>query len=156
MIEAQARYIAALADAVHRARATGSPINVQPDPARLAAFNEEVQRVLKTMAFNSPNCTSWYKNDKGLITNNWSGTVIEYQERCSAIDWNDYEIAGPGREAFERERGRGKTQIGRVIEETQVSDAVLAVLGAVASAAVVLGGVAWRNPRLLRTITGSA
>jgi len=157
MIEAQARYIAALAAAVQHARTASSPISITPNPTRLAAFNDEVQRKLKTLAFNSPSCTSWYKNENGLITNNWSGTVIEYQDRCAVVDWMaDFDVDGPGKAVFAREMARSKTQIGRVVEETQVSDGALTVLGVLASAALVVGGMAWRNPRLLKSIMGTA
>lgn len=156
MIEAQARYIAALVQAVQHARTSQSAISLTPNLARLNAYNDEIQRTLKTMAFNSPNCTSWYKNDKGLITNNWSGTVVEYQNRCDAVEWADYDVMGPGSEAFGRETARDKVHLGRVVEETQVSDRALTVLGALASAAVVVGGLAWRNPKILRAITGAA
>ncbi|MDN8907674.1 hypothetical protein Q0O77_15295, partial [Staphylococcus aureus] len=79
------------------------------------------------------NCGSWYKNKDGKITNNWSGTVIEYQDMLSKLDWDDFETTdalGAKRSASQVVFGDGKkeTKIGRVREETLVSNTAL-VLG---------------------------
>ena len=92
-----------------------------------------------------PSCNSWYKNEAGLITNNWSGTVVEYQQMLSRVDYDDYDAEGSGA-AIVREK-RSHT-VGRVVEESQVSDTTLMVMGLLSTAAVV-GGFLFRNPRYL-------
>ena len=37
---------------------------------------------------------SWYKNDSGKITNNWSGPTIEYWWRTRKVDFRDYREVG--------------------------------------------------------------
>jgi cation diffusion facilitator CzcD-associated flavoprotein CzcO len=80
MIEAQSRYINTLIDPVLRPRAKDGSLCLQPEPQRIASYNADVQERLGKTAFADPGCNSWYKNDKGIITNNWYGTVVEYQK----------------------------------------------------------------------------
>jgi hypothetical protein len=148
MIEAQSRYIAALIKEVLRSRSSsteGGGLAILPRPARVAEYNEMIQAVLRKSSFADPNCTSWYKNEEGLITNNWSGTVVDYQKMVSKVDWSDYDVEGEGAE----ELGEGAvTELGRVVEETWMSYGTigLGVLGL----AVVAGGVMLRNSGRLR------
>ncbi|KAF2678189.1 flavin-binding monooxygenase-like protein, partial [Lentithecium fluviatile CBS 122367] len=148
MIEAQSRYLNTLVSAVLDARQRGEPIGLMPKQRKTDAFNEKIQEVLKRSSFADPNCGSWYKNAEGRITNNWSGTVVEYQEVLSRIDWEDFEVTAGGEgkrqgavSASKVVFGDGKmeTRIGRVREETVVSNAGL-VMGAVSVTAL---GVAW-------------
>jgi hypothetical protein len=80
MIEAQSRYLNTLVSAVLDAQGRGSRIGIMPKQDRTDAYNEMIQEVLKNSSFADPKCGSWYKNKEGKITNNWSGTVIEYQK----------------------------------------------------------------------------
>lgn len=148
MIEAQSRYINALVTPVLEAKRQGQSLSLKPKKRRLEAYNEAVQAVLKNSSFADPNCNSWYKNEAGLITNNWSGTVIDYQKQLSKVDWEDYEIEGFGEDVL---REKKETSIGRVVEETWISDAAIAVLG-VASMAVVAAGWLARNPRYMPSL----
>ncbi|KAH8719282.1 flavin-binding monooxygenase-like protein [Phaeosphaeriaceae sp. PMI808] len=98
MIEAQSRYLNALVGAVLDARGRGVRIGVVPREERTEVFNREMQEVLGRSSFADGNCASWYKNEEGRITNNWSGTVVEYQEVLSRVDWEDYEsLEGKGK-----------------------------------------------------------
>lgn len=54
-------------------------------------YNDELQINLKETAF-STSCSSWYKNAKGKIINNWSGTVAEYQSLVEKFDIDDYTV----------------------------------------------------------------
>ncbi|KAK0931594.1 hypothetical protein LTR29_016319 [Friedmanniomyces endolithicus] len=146
MIESQSRYINGLIKPVLEARRRGEGLSLAPRVERVEAYNEEVQRVLKESSFNDPSCNSWYKNEAGLITNNWSGTVVEYQQMLSKVDYEDYDTEGSGA-AIVREK-RSHT-VGRVVEESQVSDTTFVVMGLLSTAAVV-GGFLFRNPRYLR------
>ena len=146
MIEAQSRYLSTLVSAVLHARTQNNPIGLMPTSPRTAAFNAQIQSILQTSSFADPNCGSWYKNKEGRITNNWSGTVIEYQELLSKVDWGDFETTEGGKGAVKESAskvvfggGTQETKIGRVHEETRVSNAAI-VLGVVRT---VLAGAAW-------------
>jgi hypothetical protein len=143
MIEAQSRYLNALVSAVLDARNRGQRLGLMPRQDRTDAFNEQMQEVLRESSFADPKCGSWYKNKEGKITNNWSGTVVEYQEVLSKVDWEDFEtssVRDGGKSASKVVFGSGKqeTKIGRVREETLVSNKVLALgtLSAVAAGAM--------------------
>lgn len=144
MIEAQSRYLNTLVSAVLDARNRNTRIGLMPKQVRTDAFNDKIQAILEKSSFADPNCGSWYKNKDGKITNNWSGTVVEYQEMLSRVDWDDFETTdalGGKRDASKVVFGGGKkeSRIGRVREETLVSNTAL-VLGAVST---VLAGAAW-------------
>jgi cation diffusion facilitator CzcD-associated flavoprotein CzcO len=82
MIEAQSRYINALIKEVLAAKEGNETLVILPDAKRLNEFNENIQAKLQQSSFADPECSSWYKNEEGVITNNWSGTVVEYQKVC--------------------------------------------------------------------------
>jgi hypothetical protein len=146
MIEAQSRYINALISPILSRRRCRQnthqdllpPISLRPDPTVLESFNRTLQSTLQTSAFADPNCQSWYKNEQGLITNNWSGTVVEYQKILENVVWSDYIIEGDDDDGQESQAlsKKGKSRIGRVREETVLSGSVLGVLGMVAVVAV--------------------
>lgn len=137
MIEAQSRYINTLISPVLAARKQGKKLALQPKPSRMQEYNAQVQQRLSHSAFADPNCQSWYKNEDGLITNNWCGTVVEYQDLLSRVEWGDYELQGSGEAVLE---GRKQDRIGRVREETVVSNTVLAAGLSVLSVGLVAAG----------------
>ncbi|KAF1847357.1 flavin-binding monooxygenase-like protein [Cucurbitaria berberidis CBS 394.84] len=152
MIEAQSRYLNTLVSAVLDGRNRGNRVGLMPKQRRTDEFNDQIQEILKKSSFADPACQSWYKNKEGRITNNWSGTVVEYQEMLSKVDWEDFETTGLRNEngvtgagtnvsASRVVFGSGKqeTKIGRVHEETSVSNTVLA-LGTLSAVAA---GAAW-------------
>jgi hypothetical protein len=163
MIEAQSRYLNTLVSAVLDARNRGQRMGLMPKADRTHEWNEETQQVLKKSSFADPKCMSWYKDKEGRITNNWSGTVVEYQEVLSKVDWTDFETtatsaASPAHSSddgvmVERNgtaagvsaskvvfgTGKQETKIGRVREETMVSNTTL-VLGTLSAVAA---GAAW-------------
>lgn len=145
MIEAQSRYLNTLVSAVLDARNRGQRVGLMPTQRRTDEFNDKIQEVLQKSSFADPACQSWYKNKEGRITNNWSGTVVEYQEVLSKVSWDDFETTGKtqnvGVSASKVVFGSGKqeTKIGRVVEETTISNTAL-VLGTLSAAAA---GVAW-------------
>jgi len=145
MIEAQSRYINALIKEVLRAKVEGKSLTITPKKEKVEEYNETIQKVLRNSSFADPNCISWYKNEEGLITNNWSGTVIDYQKMVSKVDWSDYNVSGNGAEGL----GEGKTtKIGRVVEETRVSYRTMGLTAL--SVLAVAGGIALRNSGRLR------
>lgn len=60
MIESQSRYINALIGSVLEARMEGKTLSMTVKPARVDAYNEKVQGVLRNSSFADPNCNSWY------------------------------------------------------------------------------------------------
>ena len=144
MIEAQSRYLNGLISPVLKARSQGKSFTIRPKSARVQAYNEAIQQRLNKMSFAASNCQSWYKTEEGLITNNWAGTVVEYQKQLSAIDWADYDVSGSGAEEY----ANGKLQIGRVVEETILGRWMLGLTAA--SVLAIAGGLALRAPRLLK------
>lgn len=144
MIEAQSRYLNELVRAVLDARHRGERIGIMPKQSKTDVFNEKIQAILSKSSFADPKCGSWYKTKDGKITQNWSGTVVEYQEVLSKVDWEDFEVTGGNRSGQSASKvvfgdGKKKTRIGRVKEETSVSNLGL-LAGAVSVAAV---GAAW-------------
>lgn len=137
MIEAQSRYLNALISAMLSARKQTLSLSIRPKPQRVHSYNTHLQSELSALAFADPNCQSWYKTTEGLITNNWSKNVVDYQEMIAQVNWDDYEIEGDGRKVLEN---RKVDRIGRVKEETLVSNGVLGVMGVVSVVAVVAAG----------------
>lgn len=145
MIEMQSRYLNALIKPVLDARKQGKSLSLRPRHDKTEAYNVKVQAALKESSFNDPNCNSWYKNEAGLITNNWSGTVVEYQKLLSTVDYRDYETEGSGKSIVQE---RPTSKVGRVVEETQISNQVVLALGVLSTAALV-GGFLIRNSKYL-------
>ena len=98
MIEAQSRYINTLVGEVMRAREQGKTLALKPKPGALKSYNNRIQDILRRTSFADPNCNSWYKRDDGVITNNWSGTVVDYQRELSKVRWQDYISEGTGKD----------------------------------------------------------
>ncbi|KAL9604618.1 MAG: hypothetical protein Q9219_000338 [cf. Caloplaca sp. 3 TL-2023] len=125
-IEAQSKYITTLVAAVLNAKRRGMTLQLQPKHGVVEAYNEEVQSRLARSTFADPNCTSWFKDEHGRITTNWSGSAIQYQERTSSVDWTDFEISGTAAEEW---RNAAPTRWNRVVEETQISDRMAVICG---------------------------
>jgi cation diffusion facilitator CzcD-associated flavoprotein CzcO len=73
MIECQANYIAAVIGKIFDGRI--GTIDLRADVMK--AYNERIQRELASSVWATTD-RSWYKNEAGRITNNWSGTTIRY------------------------------------------------------------------------------
>jgi len=118
---------------------------ISPKPSASTAYNAKIQERLKHSAFADPNCNSWYKNEKGLITNNWADNVVAYQELTRKIDWEDWDVRGADGELLEQS---GKTEWKRRVEETVVSDKFV-LGGLILSAGVVILGALGRRGHTL-------
>jgi hypothetical protein len=79
-----------------------------------------------------------------MITQNWSGTVVEYQKMLSTVNWADYDLSGKAAEALKDQR----SNIGRVVEETWVSYTTMGLTAA--SVLAVAAGLALKVPGRLR------
>jgi cation diffusion facilitator CzcD-associated flavoprotein CzcO len=73
MIESQVRYLTACV----RALRAGGVRSFDVRPEAMRAFNERLQRDLGRTVW-SRDCGSWYKDARGKITNNWSGSTVRY------------------------------------------------------------------------------
>ncbi|GME64216.1 Flavin-containing monooxygenase-like protein [Neofusicoccum parvum] len=144
MIEAQSRYLNALVGKVLEARRKGERLALLPRPDVVRAYNEELQEVLGKSSFADPKCQSWYKNEDGKITNNWSNTVVDYQHKMEKVNWGDFIAEGDGAEVVKEK----VTRVGRVVEETWVSNTTLAL--SALSVLAVAGGVLAKGGMRLR------
>lgn len=118
MIEAQSAYINRVIDAVctYSGNRNGQTLQISPRQSVTEAWNTKVQASLSQSTLASDQCSSWYKSDDGLITTNWSENVVEYQRQVSTLDWDDFDLKGPGAAKL---RADGRLTWPRVIEETQ-------------------------------------
>ena len=148
MIESQSRYINGLIKPVLDARREGKALSLSPKAEKVKEYNAEIQAELQKSSFNDPNCQSWDKTESGRITNNWSRTVIDYQNQLSKVKFDDYDAEGSGRSIV---RDKPESNVGRVREESYVSDKTLMALGALSTAALV-GGWLMRNSKYLSKI----
>ncbi|KAJ5637486.1 hypothetical protein N7490_007365 [Penicillium lividum] len=146
MIEAQSRYLNSLVGEVMRAKQQGQKLSLKPTPEAVKEFNDRIQEVLRDSSFADPNCNSWYKRADGVITNNWSGTVVEYQEELSQVQWQDYIAGGSGKSLIAKKR---PTYLGRVKEESFFTSTSL-LLGTIGTL-VAVGGYFAARPNLLRS-----
>ncbi|CAI7646624.1 unnamed protein product [Penicillium manginii] len=145
MIEAQSRYLNTMVGEVIQVRQQGMTLAFKPKPSILEEYNDRIQKLLRESSFADPNCNSWYKQDDGNITNNWSGTVVDYQQNLSQVQWEDYIAEGSGKYVVVDKK---PSRIGRVREETLFSDTSL-LIGA-ASILAAAGGYLLARPRLMR------
>jgi cation diffusion facilitator CzcD-associated flavoprotein CzcO len=102
MIECQADHIlAAISEVLDKQIGT---IDVRPDV--MQAYNDRIQQELATTAWATTD-HSWYKNEAGRITNNWSGSTIRYwwmTRRTDLSAYNQVPLADLKRGAGDRER----------------------------------------------------
>ncbi len=56
------------------------------------AFNEKIDAGNKQMAWGVPQVSSWYKNAKGRVAQNWPFPLVEYWARTRAPDPKDFEF----------------------------------------------------------------
>ncbi|PYH96915.1 flavin-binding monooxygenase [Aspergillus ellipticus CBS 707.79] len=130
MIEAQSRYLSTLIGAVVEAKQNNQSLALQPRSEVVREYNDRIQEQLQRSSFADPRCNSWYKLDNGRVTNNWPGTVVQYQTAMSQVRWTDYFAHGSGQATVEKKK---PTYIGRVKEEMFVSNTTL-TLGVVLAA----------------------
>lgn len=124
MIEAQSRYLNTLVREVMQARQQGKSLALKPEPGALKSYNDRIQAILRRTSFADPNCNSWYKRDDGAITNNWSGTVLDYQRELSKVQWQDYIAEGTGKD---RVVSKTITKVSHAQEEILLSNFSLLV-----------------------------
>ena len=57
------------------------------------AYNEKIDAGNALMAWGTPGVDSWYKNDKGRVTQNWPGTLLEYWTLTKAPVKEEFEFS---------------------------------------------------------------
>lgn len=90
MLEQQVGYIV---KALQAAGEKGAKALV-PSKAAQDAFNEQLQADLGNTVWADPHCNSWYKDDQGRVTQNWSNHTRAYAEAVSKVKLEDYELIG--------------------------------------------------------------
>lgn len=158
MIEAQSRYINALIGVILDAKRGGVVTTLRPKEDVTERYYEMIQKELRNSVFWDEKVESWYKNAQGVIVNNFSRSVVEYQKLVEKVDLGEFEVEewgfekGEGEDGDEkkikRREGKKKDEIvyvGRVREETVVSDRMLMVMGVLSTVAV---AGAWAVRRL--------
>jgi 4-hydroxyacetophenone monooxygenase len=88
--ECEVRYIQGLLELLLRSNA--SAIEVKKDVHD--AFNVKVDAANGLMAWGVPQVTSWYKNKKGRVTQNWPWPLVDYWSATRAPDPADFELSG--------------------------------------------------------------
>jgi 4-hydroxyacetophenone monooxygenase len=54
------------------------------------AFNAKVDAANAQMAWGVPQVTSWYKNDKGRVSQNWPFPLVDYWKATLAPNPDDF------------------------------------------------------------------
>lgn len=97
MLESQFNYVLSALRALSRIRGAadrppGAPaVALDVRPERQARFNEELQRKLVDMVWQS-GCRSWYVTAGGKNTHNWPDPSYRYRARTRRIDLDDFEL----------------------------------------------------------------
>ena len=86
MIECQANYIVAAIKEMFEEQI--GTIDLRPEVMK--AYNEKIQQELAGSVWATTD-RSWYKNEAGRITNNWSGSTIRYWWLTRRVDLSVYE-----------------------------------------------------------------
>uniref|UniRef100_A0A8H7N5X1 FAD/NAD(P)-binding domain-containing protein n=1 Tax=Bionectria ochroleuca TaxID=29856 RepID=A0A8H7N5X1_BIOOC len=144
MIEAQARYLLTIVKEVLKSAQRGQGLAITPRPERLREWNANLQKELDKTTFADPLCSSWYKNKDGHITNNWSGTVVDYQKLLSKLDWSDFDLEED--DSGSSSLPSGAVAIGRVVEESLVGPQAM-IGGISVGALAALSYLVYRNRR---------
>ncbi len=65
---------------------------LEPKESVHDAFNERVDAMNKMMAWGAPQVTSWYKNDKGRVSQNWPFPLVDYWSATLKPNPADFEL----------------------------------------------------------------
>jgi 4-hydroxyacetophenone monooxygenase len=88
--ECEIRYIQGLLELLLRSNA--SAIEVKKDVHD--TFNVKVDALNAQMAWGVPQVTSWYKNAKGRVSQNWPYPLVDYWSATRTPNPADYELSG--------------------------------------------------------------
>ncbi len=86
--ECEVRYVM---DSLRTVLATGArALDCKPEVHD--AYNVEVDAENLRMVWGVANVSSWYKNSKGRVAQNWPFPLLEYWKRTKAVNPDDYEL----------------------------------------------------------------
>ncbi len=88
MLERQVEYMIKALAALDQAGGSA----MVPTSAAQTAFNTQIQADLDKTVWADPACNSWYKNEHGKITQNWSSNTRDYAAAVETVKLGDYEI----------------------------------------------------------------
>jgi len=88
MLERQVEYTIKALDGLGKAGAKA----MVPTKAAQDRFNAQVQADLNKTVWADPACNSWYKNEHGKITQNWSSNTRDYAKAVAEVKLEDYEL----------------------------------------------------------------
>ena len=87
MLERQVEYVVAALGNLGASNARG----IMPKREVQESFNRKVQEQLGGTVWADPACNSWYKNDAGVVTQNWSSHTRDYAAAVADFAPDDYE-----------------------------------------------------------------
>lgn len=125
-IEAQSLYVSRLINAVLSAKRSGKTLRIEPKKDIADRFNRDLQSKLSVSTFADTRCSSWFKDEKGRIINNWGGSAVEYQKRVECLDWSDFDVLGTAAEDVMKQ---GILKWNRRKEEGALSKVQLGIMG---------------------------
>ena len=88
MLERQVEYAVKALDGLGSAGKSA----MVPTRAAQDRFNAQVQADLDKTVWADPACNSWYKNEHGKITQNWSSHTRDYAAAVAEVKLDDYEL----------------------------------------------------------------
>jgi len=88
MVECQVRYMCG----VIKLQLENNYKSLECKPEPLAKFVAEIDELNKQRAWGSPIVNSWYKNDRGRVTQNWPGTHWEFWQQTLSPELSDFEV----------------------------------------------------------------
>ena len=88
--ECEMRYIQGLLEMLLTSNASA----IEVKKAVHDSFNEKVDASNALMAWGVPQVTSWYKNKKGRVSQNWPWPLVDYWSATRKPDPADYELLG--------------------------------------------------------------
>lgn len=88
MMERQIEYLVQALDGLAARGASAMAVKAEAQ----ARFYGQLTADLAKTTWADPGCNSWYKNDKGVVTQNWSGNCTAYAEAVKEVVWEDYEV----------------------------------------------------------------
>lgn len=80
--------------AIHTLLETGSAA-LEVKQEAFDAYNDEVDRANRMMAWGASSVNSWYKNAAGRVSQNWPLSLLEFFTRTRALDREDYSFIHP-------------------------------------------------------------
>jgi cation diffusion facilitator CzcD-associated flavoprotein CzcO len=86
MLERQVEYVLQ----VLKAMESRSLAAVEVRQSAQERVNRQLQQELAHTTWADPHCRSWYKNESGVITQNWSSHTRDYAKATEQVVWDDY------------------------------------------------------------------